>query len=94
MVSVLTDCPHREKLGWLEQFHLNGPAIRYEFDTARIFTKGMNDMADAQTDEGLVPNIAPGIHGLQGRRSAMRPSGARPSSWWRGSSTSSTATSI
>lgn len=59
MVSVLTDCPHREKLGWLEQYHLNGPAIRYEFDMARMFTKGMNDMADAQTDTGLVPNIAP-----------------------------------
>jgi hypothetical protein len=59
MVSVLTDCPHREKLGWLEQYHLNGPAIRYEFDLARMFTKGMKDMADAQTDFGLVPNIAP-----------------------------------
>jgi alpha-L-rhamnosidase len=59
MVSVLTDCPHREKLGWLEQYHLNGPAIRYEFDLARMFTKGMNDMADAQTDDGLVPNVAP-----------------------------------
>jgi len=59
MVSVLTDCPHREKLGWLEQYHLNGPAIRYEFDMARMFTKGMNDMTDAQTSEGLIPNIAP-----------------------------------
>lgn len=59
MVSVLTDCPHREKLGWLEQYHLNGPAIRYEFDLARMFTKGMNDMADAQTADGLVPNVAP-----------------------------------
>ncbi|TWT29772.1 Bacterial alpha-L-rhamnosidase [Posidoniimonas corsicana] len=59
MVSVLTDCPHREKLGWLEQYHLNGPAIRYEFDVSRILIKGMRDMADSQTDEGLVPNIAP-----------------------------------
>jgi alpha-L-rhamnosidase len=59
MVSVLTDCPHREKLGWLEQYHLNGPAIRYEFDVDRIFVKGMRDMADSQTDDGLVPNIAP-----------------------------------
>jgi hypothetical protein len=59
MVSILTDCPHREKLGWLEQFHLNGPSIRYEFDTARIFTKAMHDMADSQTDEGLIPNVAP-----------------------------------
>lgn len=59
MVSVLTDCPHREKLGWIEQYHLNGPSIRYEFDVARIYTKGMWDMAEAQTDEGLIPNIAP-----------------------------------
>lgn len=59
MVSVLTDCPHREKLGWLEQYHLNGPSIRYEFDVARIFRKAMRDMADGQTAEGMVPNIAP-----------------------------------
>jgi alpha-L-rhamnosidase len=59
MVSVLTDCPHREKLGWLEQYHLNGPSLRFEFDAARIFRKGMRDMADAQTDDGLVPDIAP-----------------------------------
>ncbi len=59
MVSVLTDCPHREKLGWLEQIHLNGPSLRYEFDLARIFSKAMFDMADSQTDDGLIPNIAP-----------------------------------
>jgi len=59
MVSVLTDCPHREKLGWLEQYHLNGPSFRYEFDVSRIFIKGMNDMADSQLENGLVPNIAP-----------------------------------
>ena len=59
IVSVLTDCPHREKLGWLEQYHLDGPALRYEFDLARTFAKGMNDMADSQLETGLVPNIAP-----------------------------------
>jgi alpha-L-rhamnosidase len=59
MVSVLTDCPHREKLGWLEQYHLNGPSIRYEFDVSSTFIKGMRDMADSQTDDGLIPNIAP-----------------------------------
>jgi hypothetical protein len=59
MVSILTDCPHREKLGWLEQAHLNGPSIRYEFDLSRLFAKTMHDMADAQTPEGLIPNIAP-----------------------------------
>ena len=59
LVSVLTDCPHRERLGWLEQYHLDGPSLRYEFDLAQLFTKGMNDMADAQLENGLVPNIAP-----------------------------------
>jgi alpha-L-rhamnosidase len=59
MVSVLTDCPHREKLGWLEQNHLNGPALRYEWDLARLAAKNVHDMAEAQLDDGLVPNIAP-----------------------------------
>lgn len=59
MVSVLTDCPHREKLGWLEQYHLNGPSIRYEFDVNRIFSKGMRDMSDSQVDDGLIPTTAP-----------------------------------
>ena len=59
MVSVLTDCPHREKLGWLEQYHLNGPAIRYEWDLNQLFRKCFRDMVDAQTEDGLVPNIAP-----------------------------------
>ncbi|HTS17928.1 MAG TPA: family 78 glycoside hydrolase catalytic domain [Verrucomicrobiae bacterium] len=59
MVSILTDCPHREKLAWLEQYHLNGPSIRYEFDATRIFAKGVHDMADAQDDSGLIPTTAP-----------------------------------
>ncbi|HVN82475.1 MAG TPA: glycoside hydrolase family 78 protein [Terriglobia bacterium] len=59
MMHVLTDCPHRERLGWLEQYHLNGPSLRYEFDLAALFTKGMSDMADSQLDNGLVPDIAP-----------------------------------
>jgi hypothetical protein len=59
LVSVITDCPHRERLGWLEQYHLNGPSLRYEFDLARLFEKGMRDMADSQLSTGLVPDIAP-----------------------------------
>jgi len=59
MMSVLTDCPHREKLGWLEQYHLNGPALRYNFDLSRLFTKAMNDMKDSQRENGLIPDIAP-----------------------------------
>ncbi|MEI6604734.1 MAG: glycoside hydrolase family 78 protein [Verrucomicrobiota bacterium] len=66
MVSVMTDCPHREKLGWLEQTHLNGPALRYNYDLNAFFSKIMNDMADSQHDDGLVPDIAPEFVGFCG----------------------------
>jgi alpha-L-rhamnosidase len=59
MVSVMTDCPHRERLGWLEEDHLNGPSLRYGFDLNQLFRKITNDMADSQTGDGLVPSIAP-----------------------------------
>jgi hypothetical protein len=59
MVSIMTDCPHREKLGWLEEDHLSGPALRYEFDLSRLSGKILNDIADSQCEDGLVPNIAP-----------------------------------
>ena len=59
MVSIMTDCPHRERLGWLEQDHLNGPALRYEFDLAQLFTKTVNDISDSQLTNGLVPTTAP-----------------------------------
>lgn len=58
-MSVLTDCPHRERLGWLEQTHLNGPALRYEFDLNTLFGKIARDLRDAQEADGFVPDIAP-----------------------------------
>jgi alpha-L-rhamnosidase len=59
MVSILTDCPHRERLGWLEQDHLNGPALRYDFELPQLFTKIVNDISDSQLSNGLVPTTAP-----------------------------------
>lgn len=59
MMSVLTDCPAREKVGWLEQYHLNGPSLRYNFDLLTLFRKGMGDMSDGQFKNGFVPNVAP-----------------------------------
>jgi alpha-L-rhamnosidase len=59
LAHVITDCPHRERLGWLEQYHLNGPSLRYETDLTRLYAKTFADMADAQRPDGLVPDIAP-----------------------------------
>src|SRR5690554_2736599 len=59
MHAVFTDCPHREKLGWLEQVHLNGPGLFYNFDLTTFAPKIMQDIRDAQLPNGLVPDIAP-----------------------------------
>lgn len=59
MASVFTDCPHREKLGWLEEAHLVGGSIRYNYDIHRLALKCINDMRLAQTADGLIPEIAP-----------------------------------
>ncbi|MDR1011669.1 MAG: family 78 glycoside hydrolase catalytic domain, partial [Opitutaceae bacterium] len=59
LAHVLTDCPHRERLGWLEQYYLNGPALRYEWAVSRLYAKSFQDMADAQTPAGLIPDTAP-----------------------------------
>lgn len=59
MASVLTDCPHREKLGWLEVTHLMGGSIQYRYDISRLYAKQVNDMRTAQHANGMVPTIAP-----------------------------------
>lgn len=57
--SLLTDCPHREKLGWLEQTHLMGTALFYGHNLDTLYQKMANDIAAAQRPNGLVPEIAP-----------------------------------
>ena len=59
MQSILTDCPHREKLGWLEQTFLMGNSINFNFDIYHLYQKIENDMMDARLANGFVPNIVP-----------------------------------
>lgn len=57
--SYMTDCPHREKLPWLEQSHLIGPGIMYNFNVHNLYEKVERDMEESQRDSGLVPDICP-----------------------------------
>lgn len=62
-VSLFTDCPHREKLGWLEETHLLASSMLYDFDDARLYAATARNIADAQLaggpDQGNVPSTAP-----------------------------------
>ena len=59
MASILTDCPHREKLGWLEQTHLMGNSIHFNYNVANFFNKTLRDMRTAQGNGLLVPEYVP-----------------------------------
>ncbi len=51
--------PNREKLGWLADYAFELPSIARDYDVAAYYRLLVQDMADAQTPAGLVPDIAP-----------------------------------
>ena len=57
--SVLTDCPHRERLGWLEVSHLMFPSIAFNYDIRALWAKIALDTTESQLPSGMIPDIAP-----------------------------------
>ncbi|WP_020418871.1 family 78 glycoside hydrolase catalytic domain [Amycolatopsis sp. ATCC 39116] len=66
MQSVLTDCPSREKLGWLEQDHLAFDTIARNYDVEAYLGKIVQDIADGQEASGMVPSTVPDYVTLAG----------------------------
>ncbi len=66
LFSMPTDCPHREKLGWLEQLHLVFGPLSHAFDVQEHFRDVVTHMVDAQAPDGLVPDIAPELVVFEG----------------------------
>jgi alpha-L-rhamnosidase len=58
-VSLFTDCPHREKLGWLEETHLVASGLMFNNDLRWLYAATEQNIADAQHPDGLVPTTAP-----------------------------------
>ena len=59
MSWVMTDCPHREKLGWLECSYLLEPSFLYRYEGREWFGKIAGDIRDAQEPSGRVLTVAP-----------------------------------
>ena len=58
--TVVTDCPHRERLGWLEVPWLLAAAHSLNFDVSSLYSKVAQDTRESQLPEsGLIPSIAP-----------------------------------
>lgn len=59
MYSVLTDCPHREKLSWLDDDHLAIDPVFFGYDLRGFGRHLMKQIIDAQNSAGEVPTTAP-----------------------------------
>jgi alpha-L-rhamnosidase len=80
--GIPTDCPHREKMGWMLDGFMTLPMAAFNFDVATFYTKWFQDMIDAQEPAGHVPSIVP-TNGW----GLTNPDGSPPSysdPWWGG----------
>ena len=59
MESIITDCPTREKTGWLEDTYLVGPGMMDNYFVPRLYEQTAANMRDAQWADGMVPDFAP-----------------------------------
>jgi len=58
--SIPTDCPQRdERQGWLGDRSQVSRSESYMFDVAAFYSKWEQDIADAQHDDGSIPDVAP-----------------------------------
>lgn len=59
LYNTLTDCPAREKLGWLEVPNILYNSVTPSYDMSAWMTKVTMDTKDAQQSNGMVPTTAP-----------------------------------
>lgn len=59
MCYIPTDCPTREKLGWMNDAKSSADNLLTVFDSAEFFEKWMQDIYDAMRDDGALPGIVP-----------------------------------
>jgi alpha-L-rhamnosidase len=58
-MGLPTDCPHREKNGWMGDASLACETGLLNFDGIRAYEKWLNDIADEQRRSGQLPGIVP-----------------------------------
>ncbi len=59
LYNCITDCPHREKLGWLDVPNEMFVSLIANYDMQAYWHKVVTDCFDAQQADGMVPSVAP-----------------------------------
>ncbi|GHF66191.1 alpha-L-rhamnosidase [Amycolatopsis bartoniae] len=62
VVGLPTDCPQRdERMGWLADAQVFAPTAALIMDVSAFFTRWLDDVLDAQSEEGVYPDVAPKV---------------------------------
>lgn len=59
LYNAVTDCPHREKLGWLDVPNMMYQSLSYNFNVKSLLGKVVMDAFDSQGENGYVPSTVP-----------------------------------
>lgn len=59
LYNTVTDCPHREKLGWLDVPNMMYQTLSYNFDVKSLLSKVVMDAFDSQGANHYVPSTVP-----------------------------------
>ena len=59
MVSIPTDCPQRERTGWLGDMQVFAPTGCYEYDIEEFLRHWLADIRNEQLPDGQIPHITP-----------------------------------
>jgi len=64
--SIPTDCPQRdERMGWLNDLTVRIEEALYNFDLSRFYAKYIQDIRDAQGEDGSITDTAPFKYGAR-----------------------------
>jgi len=58
-MSIPTDCPQREKNGWTADAHFSAEIGLLNYDVVSSYLKWIDDLADAQREDGQITAIVP-----------------------------------
>ena len=64
LISVQSDCPHRERFGYGGDIAVTGEAFMMNFDMAAFYAKAVRDWQDAALPNGMLTDTAPFV-GIQ-----------------------------
>ncbi|HZZ41812.1 MAG TPA: family 78 glycoside hydrolase catalytic domain [Tepidisphaeraceae bacterium] len=78
--SIPTDCPQREKMGWMCDGMVASGQAMLNFDARTMYEKWVGDMEDAQDEDGSMPSIVP----TQGWSKNGHPYTDFQCPWWGG----------